>query len=107
MTELLLIAVAAGSGLGNKAHLADVVLEGLAAAFGEAADGQGVFAFEGLIMVTYLASCSLTRWLERLPCVRPHSTCKYKKSVSLTAQNTLAISGGIRAGRSEGMICGD
>jgi len=43
-------AVAVGAGVGgDDAHLADVVVEGLAADFGEAADGERVFAFEGFV----------------------------------------------------------
>lgn len=41
------IAVAGGGGAGDELHFADVRFEGFAAVFGEAADGQGVLAFEG------------------------------------------------------------
>lgn len=40
-------AIAVGGGAGDNLHLADVLFEGFAAVLGEAADGQGVLAFEG------------------------------------------------------------
>jgi len=40
------MAVGAGVG-GDDAHLGDVVVKGVAAFFGESADGEGILAFEG------------------------------------------------------------
>ena len=40
--------MAVGAGVrGDDAHLGDVVVESLATFFGEGADGEGIFAFEG------------------------------------------------------------
>jgi hypothetical protein len=47
-TRLTITAVSGCGGAGDVLHFADVAFEGFAAVFGEAADGQGVLAFEGL-----------------------------------------------------------